>query len=142
MDFRFKRQVPVGAVELGLSAVTLAAERTSNKIDMVGASELGIEVQLTRGGSATRVDVAVDVSMDDPASAAPIWTQVMSESTSAGAVTVAIRVYQFTTSATSNWVLAVQNLNCRMARIRVITGAGGASASDVVTIRALKSRQA
>ena len=138
-DQRFLRQSFLGAAELGLSAVTMAEERTSNDIDMRGATQLALFVALTNGGTATRIDVSVDVSWDDPTIASPVWTPLQNATVGASSTSLADGPFQHTVSGNDEWQVFVTNLNCCMARVRVSTGAGGASASDVVTIRAIRA---
>lgn len=138
-DYRFKRQRRIGAVELGLSGVTLAAERTSNKVDMAGNDGLTLFVNLSARTTTTRVDVAVDVSFDDPTASSPTWCPTQSDSIAAGAATMSDLVFQKTVSGTDTWECRLINMNCRMARVRVVSGAGGAAAGDVVSIDAIAS---
>ena len=119
----------ISAAELGLSAVTLAAERTSNTINCEGYSQLSIQIQATRD-SYTRLDVNVEGTLD-PASDLN-WATEHTASIAAGTVTLSPEDFQNTTSSTITYIID-KPINRRHIRIKISATAGGTD--DLATVK-------
>jgi hypothetical protein len=115
---------------LGLSAVTLASERTSNSFGVKERTEMTVFGSLTARSAATTFLINVDASNDGGTT----WFPVQSVATSAGTGTMS----DYTASKTVSGVDTFEarfDLNFQLCRIRT-SGASGA-AGDVVSISAL-----
>ena len=120
----------ISAAELGLSAVTLAAERTSNTINCEGMSQLSLQIEYTYS-AATRVDVNIETSLDPAGSLT--WALEHTEAIAAGAVTLSPEDYQKAVSASVNLTIH-KPINARHVRVKISSTGGGAS--DLATVKA------
>ena len=116
--------------KLGLSAVTLASERTSNTFGTLGREELTVYVNLSAQSAASAVLVKVDGTNDSGTT----WFPVQSVSIAAGTGTLSDYVASKAVSGADTFE-ARFDLNFQQCRIRV-SGTSGA-AGDVVSVSAL-----
>jgi hypothetical protein len=118
------------ADKLGLSAVTLEEERTSNRFGVSGREKMTVFVDLAEHSAATVVKVNVDATNDKGTT----WFPIQAESISSGTGTLTDYTAEKAVSAADTfevrYLLGFENI-----RIRV-SGTSGA-AGDVVSVTAL-----
>ena len=114
-------------VELNLSGVTLASERTSNTLSCTGYGILTVYVNLSAWTTASAVVVAVDVTPDSGTT----WIPVQSESIAGGVGTLSDYTVSNAGSAADQF-MGRFTLDDDTFRIR-ISGTSGA-AGDVVSV--------
>ena len=134
MSKRFVRSRTIDAPELGLSAVTLASERTSNAFSGTGWDSLTVYFDLTARSASTALICKLEVSHDRGTT----WAQIKSESIAAGTGTLSAYSQSFANTAAAL-------LPCRFdidddfLRIKV-SGTSGA-AGDVATVKVRLSKR-
>jgi hypothetical protein len=119
--------------DIGLSAVTMAAERTSNFIDCVDAAHLEIRLNTTRDAH-TAVHVDIDWYATDQGSPTAFKELGVSSVASSGGYCVATLEPARWTRTSSTHIVGSFIVPCRdrFCKIRVNSTAGGAS--DVFTL--------
>lgn len=136
MDQRYRRQRVINPTELGLSAVTLATERTSNSIGLNGASRLAVYVKHSANSAATRIDVNLDVTPEGMSGeTVSNWYVSQTAAIAAGTVTLSDEDIQKAVSGVKLFEVRFDELNAAYCRIR-ISGTSGA-AGDIVSVTAI-----
>lgn len=113
--------------KLGLDAVTLAAERTSNSFDMRYRSDVSVSVKATRGAY-----TAVLVTFQQSPNNGTDWFDIQSVAIAAGTGTLSDYTASKTVSASDNFEASLTSLAFKDMRIKV-SGTAGA-ASDTVSV--------
>ena len=126
---KYVRQHKIGARELGLNAVTLAATRTSSSFAMTSYEQLTAEVNMSSQNTVTRVDIYMEVSNDSGTT----WFRPQSKSIASGAATLWDLVYRKTVSDADQWLINFP-INYELGRLVVSVGAGTGSATDIVSV--------
>ena len=115
----------ISALDLGLSDVTLAAERTSNAVNTAGYSQLTIFVNFSTRSAADNIKVEIDEDFDE---AAANYAAYLSQTaaTAAGVVTLSDAVYTKAVTAAKKFHINVP-INCKQFKLRLsaLNGAAG-----------------
>lgn len=131
---RFVRHKILEAPELGLSAVTLASERTSSSFSATGWDSLTIYVNLTARSGTTALICKLEVSNDGGTT----WGQIKSESIAAGTGTLSSYSQSFATTSTG---LTPYRFDLDDDLVRVKVSATSGAAGDVCTVTARLSKR-
>ncbi len=132
-DSRDLKQTVIGAERLGLSAVTLAAERTSSTLNVEGFSQLTVFVVLSTRSAATTLQCAVDIQVPDGVGST--WVPIQTTATS-GAVMTNIDGYWTMAVSAADVLLVNTPINYQHIRLRIDgdNGAAGDIASAYVIL--------
>lgn len=133
-DSRFVRQRWIQPGVLGIDGATLAAERTSNVIDLNGADRLTLYFDFTRAAY-TAISISVDFSPFNSAD----YVQYKEQSVSVASGTGTLSDYSFakTTSTSQKIKISLDKLDAKSAKVRVSATSGGAS--DLISVYACVS---
>jgi hypothetical protein len=126
---KYVRTRKIGARELGLNAVTLAATRTSAKFDCSTFNQISIDVNLSSQNTVTRVDIYLEHSNDGGTT----WIRPQSAAIAGGAATLSDLVYRKTVAAADQWGINFP-INYTICQLVVAVGAGTGTATDIISV--------
>jgi len=126
---KLRNERTIGAGELGLSAVTLAAARTSSSFDVSGWSYLVLYVNFTYAAASDNT-ITIEFSPDKGTT----WFMDQTIAVSSGTATLSDLTYSKTLSASDTYRVVLTLHSDDYARITIDGTSGGAS--DLVTVTA------
>lgn len=134
---RLMAQEVLSPAKLGLSAVVLSAEKTSNSFSLWGYPNLAVFV-VTTWHAATRIDVNLDVTPDGwDMGAISNWMKSQSATIASGAATMdELDIQKATSNAVVLFEVRFTELNAVHGRLRISSTAGDTDTATVTGILA------
>lgn len=121
-------QYEVTPAQLGLNAVTIASQKTSNIIGATGVEQIAVEVDLLTQTAATRIDVNVEARLSSNAG----WSNVGAASTAATGVSTLTDLQQQRAVAAVDTFVFNLSMNYKDIRVKVV---GQNATTDTCSVR-------